>query len=86
MVGLQAENRRAARGCVAAADATATPFAARRYLVGHVDTGRYLRLTETAAEVVETDPATFAFRVIRTSVIAVTGQRRAGLSRPGSRR
>src|SRR5690242_14640585 len=30
-------------GCVAAADAPATPYAARRYHVGHVDTGRYLR-------------------------------------------
>ena len=62
-------------GCVAAADATATPYAARRYVVGHVDTGRYLRLRVTAAEVVETNPATFAFKIIRTSVIAVTGQR-----------
>src|SRR5581483_3070417 len=65
-------------GCVAAADAAATPYAARRYHVGHVDTGRYLRLRVTAAEVVETDPATFAFRIIRTSVIAVTGQRVRG--------
>jgi hypothetical protein len=65
-------------GCVAAADAPATPYAARRYHVGHVDTGRYLRLRVTAAEVVETDPATFAFRIIRTSVIAVTGQRVRG--------
>ena len=65
-------------GCVAAADATATPYAARRYHVGHVDTGRYLRLRVTAAEVVETDPATFAFKIIRTSVIAVTGSRVRG--------
>ena len=44
-----------------------TPFAARRYVTGHGDTGKYLKLTETAAEVVETDPATFTFRVIRSS-------------------
>jgi hypothetical protein len=44
-----------------------TPFAARRYVVGHADTGKYLKLTETATEVVETDPATFTFRVIRSS-------------------
>ena len=30
-----------------------TPFAARQYRPGHPDTGRRLRLTETAAEVVE---------------------------------
>src|SRR5437764_8669900 len=53
--------------CRAAADTTATPFAARRYVVGHADTGRYLRVTETAAEVVETDPATFSFRVLRST-------------------
>jgi hypothetical protein len=53
--------------CVTGADSTVTPFAARRYLVGHADTGRYLKVTETATEVVETDPATFAFTVIRTS-------------------
>src|SRR5437764_7552434 len=35
--------------CGAAADTTATPFAARTYVVGHTDVGRYLRLTETAA-------------------------------------
>ena len=44
-----------------------TPFAARRYVTGHGDTGKYLKLTETATEVVETDPATFTFRVIRSS-------------------
>jgi len=53
--------------CSAAADATVTPFAARRYVTGHGDTGKYLKLTETAAEVVETDPATFTFRVVRSS-------------------
>ena len=44
-----------------------TPFAARRYVAGHADTGKYLKLTATATEVVETDPATFTFRVIRSS-------------------
>jgi hypothetical protein len=55
------------RHCSAGADATVTPFAARRYITGHGDTGKYLKLTETAAEVVETDPATFTFRVVRSS-------------------
>ena len=55
------------RHCVQAADATVTPFAARRYVAGHTDTGKYLKITETATEVVETDPATFTFRVIRSS-------------------
>ncbi|MGP7996116.1 MAG: endo alpha-1,4 polygalactosaminidase [Streptosporangiaceae bacterium] len=54
--------------CRPASDATVTPFAARRYIPGHPDTGRRLRLTETAAEVVETQPATFSFQVIRRSV------------------
>ena len=38
--------------CQTAADSTATPFAARHYVVGHADTGRVLRVTETATEVV----------------------------------
>jgi hypothetical protein len=42
--------------CVNGADTTVTPFAARRYVVGHADTGKYLKITETATEVVETDP------------------------------
>jgi hypothetical protein len=58
--------------CVPAADQTATPFAAKRYIVGHADTGRRLRLTETATEVVETDPANFGFKVIRASVSVTT--------------
>jgi hypothetical protein len=33
--------------CRAGADSTAAPFAARRYTVGHADTGRRLRVTET---------------------------------------
>jgi Glycoside-hydrolase family GH114 len=55
------------RHCAKAADATVTPFAARHYVAGHADTGKYLKITETATEVVETDPATFTFRVIRSS-------------------
>jgi len=39
-------------GCRAGADTTATPYAARCYVVGHSDAGRRLRLTETATEVV----------------------------------
>jgi hypothetical protein len=61
-------------GCRTAADTTVTPFAARRYLVGQADTGRRLRLTETASEVVETDPATFAFTVISSSVSVTTAE------------
>jgi hypothetical protein len=53
------------RRCRPAADRTATPFAARHYVVGHADTGRRLRLSVTATQVVETDPATFSFSVIR---------------------
>ena len=53
--------------CVKAADSTVTPFAARQYIAGHADTGKYLEVTETATEVVETDPATFAFSVIQAS-------------------
>ena len=43
--------------CSAGADSTATPFAARRYVVGHADAGRRLRVTETATEVVQTRAA-----------------------------
>ena len=62
----------AAGQCQRAADTTATPFAARRYVAGHADTGRFLTLTETAAEVVETSPATFSFSVKRASVSRMT--------------
>jgi hypothetical protein len=63
-----------AGGCSNAADSTATPFAASTYIVGHADTGRKLRLTETATEVVETDAATFSFSVFNASA-AVTSRR-----------
>jgi hypothetical protein len=59
--------------CVSAADSTATPFAASTYRVGHADTGRRLRVTQTAAEVVETQPSTFTFQVIRRSVSLLAG-------------
>ena len=58
--------------CVRGADSTATPFAAKRYIVGHADTGKLIKVTVTATEVVETDPATFAFSVIRASVSDTT--------------
>jgi hypothetical protein len=56
------------KDCKTAADSTATPFSARDYVVGHADTGRRLRVTETVSEVVETQPSTFSFQVIRRSV------------------
>ena len=70
--------------CRTAADSTVTPFAARSYIVGHADTGRRLKLTETATEVVETDPATFSFTVIRASVSTVTSRTAGGY--PAGRR
>ena len=58
--------------CGQAADSTATPFAARRYVVGHADTGKRLALTVTATEVVETNPKTFAFSALSSSVRVMT--------------
>src|SRR5262249_59600866 len=58
----------AAGQCRPAADTTATPFAARRYVVGHADAGQFLKITEIATEVVETSPATFSFSVKNESV------------------
>ena len=63
--------------CRAGADSAAAPFAARRYAVGHADTGRRLRLTETASEVVQTQRNPFTFQVIRRSVSALTAAVRA---------
>ena len=60
--------------CVTAADSTATPFAASRYVVAHADTGKRLRLTETATEVIETDPATFAFTLVKASASITTAR------------
>lgn len=64
--------RSCAQRCVTAADTTVTPFAANRYVVGHADTARRLELTETATEVVETDPATFAFSLVHASASYIT--------------
>jgi hypothetical protein len=58
--------------CRAGADETATPFAARRYIAGHPDTGRRLIVTETATEVVQTTAANFTFRVLRARRSATT--------------
>ena len=58
--------------CRAGADSTAAPFAARRYTAGQADTGRRLRVTETASEVVQTQRNPFTFQVIRRSVSALT--------------
>ena len=62
----------AAGRCRPAADTAATPFAARRYVVGHADTGLHLKITETATEVVETSPATFSFSVKSVSASQAT--------------
>src|SRR5215469_3200905 len=56
--------------CRTAADSTVTPFAASRYIVGHVDTGRRLRVTEMATEVVRTKGADFNFVVLSSSASA----------------
>ena len=64
--------------CVAAAAMTRTPFAASHYIVGHGDVGRYLRLTETAIQVIETDPATFGFRVDRAVKSFTTARKVTG--------
>jgi hypothetical protein len=58
--------------CVVATDTTATPFAARRYVVGHADTGRFLRVIETATEVVQTEGTSFSFKVISASASTTT--------------
>jgi hypothetical protein len=63
----------AGRHCRLGAGSTATPFAATHYTVAHADIGRRLELVETAAEVVETDPATFSFRVVRASRHVLAG-------------
>jgi Glycoside-hydrolase family GH114 len=57
-------------GCVVAADSSATPFSARRYVIGHADVG-LLRVIQTATEVVETDPS-FSFQVRSASLSATT--------------
>jgi hypothetical protein len=72
----------AGTACKTAADTTATPFAARCYVVGHADTGRRLRLTETATEVVAPAGASDDFTDVSSSVTqlsaAAAGAYRAG--------
>ena len=53
----------AAGKCRAGADTTAAPFAARRYVAAHADTGRFLKVTVTATEVVEIGRASCRERV-----------------------
>jgi glycosyl hydrolase family 114 len=60
--------------CRAAADSTATPYAARSYVVGHADTGRVLRLTETATEVVVPSGSPADFSTIQRSVSRTAGK------------
>jgi hypothetical protein len=68
--------------CKAAADTTATPFAARNYVVGHADTGRVLRLTETATEVVVPSGASDDFTDVQGSVTLLSAAV-VGAYRPG---
>jgi hypothetical protein len=73
--------------CAKASDTTATPFAARRYVAGHSDTGRFLEVTETASEVIETGGGNFSFRVLRSWASAGTSgavRQFAAGSRPAS--
>jgi hypothetical protein len=59
------------RHCRPGSDSAAAPFAARRYVPGQAEAGRWLRVTETASEVVETERVAFTFQVIRRSVSTV---------------
>ncbi|HXY72799.1 MAG TPA: endo alpha-1,4 polygalactosaminidase [Actinomycetota bacterium] len=61
--------------CVPGADTTATPFAAGCYVVGHADTGSYLRVIETATEVVQTEAVPFTFKVVHASQRATFGSK-----------
>jgi hypothetical protein len=56
------------KDCRSAADSTATPFAARDYVVGQADAGRILRVTVTASEVVVSRGSLGDFPVIQSSV------------------
>src|SRR5690242_8896366 len=73
-VGYYWEACTAAGKCRTGADTAVAPFAARRYVAGHADTSRFLKVTETASEVVETDPATFSFSVKSVSVSTTAGR------------
>ena len=61
--------------CRAGADSAATPFAAQRYVVGHADSGRRLRVTVTATEVVQTAAKNFTFKVLRVAKSAMSARR-----------
>ena len=67
--------------CAPGADSTATPFAASRYIAGHADTGRRIRVTETATEVVQTRAASFTFVVLRARRAVTAATRVAGYPR-----
>ncbi len=67
----------AGQHCRSGADTTAAPFAARAYVPGQAEVGRRLRVTETAAEVIETKRVPFTFQVIRRSVAALAAPVRA---------
>jgi hypothetical protein len=58
--------------CRAGADSTVTPYAARSYVAGHADTGRVVRLTETATEVVAPSGISADFSTITRSVSATS--------------
>jgi len=62
----------AGRHCRAGTDTTAAPFAARGYAPGQAEAGRRLRVTETAAEVVQTERVPFTFQVIRRAVTTLS--------------
>jgi hypothetical protein len=67
----------AGQHCRAGTDTTAAPFAARSYVPGQADVGRRLRVTETAAEVIQTKRVPFTFQVIRRAVTALAAPVRA---------
>jgi hypothetical protein len=67
----------AGQHCRAGAAATAAPFAARSYVPGQADAGRRLRVTETAAEVIQTKRVPFTFQVIRRAVATLAAPVRA---------
>jgi hypothetical protein len=58
--------------CVPGADSTVTPFAARRYVLGHADTGRRIEVVSTATEVVQTRAVPFSFTVVHASASYLT--------------
>jgi hypothetical protein len=58
--------------CLPGADSTVTPFAARRYVVGHADTGQQIEVVSTATEVVQTHAVPFSFKALRATASYVT--------------